>query len=1013
MSTPSRQGEHDSGVDVEAPDIATPDAGAPDAAAPAAETPDTAAPDTGTPDAATVDVQTPDTAAADAGTPDATVADAEAPKTLVPDAASPAVPLACGNLTPAFIATLREQRDQMRTARIERFRQDQRIGLLMHGLARDTDQLLRSLWQAAGMPPDWALFAVGGYGRGELQPQSDVDLLLLGPEPPAPPASSVPSDASAPPCDGDGPATPDSTGSMPDGADTDAPLPPETIQSIERFIGACWDIGLEIGHSVRTPSQCAQEACTDISTMTALLERRQLTGHRRAARTLSEAMAGQLQLPLFLRDKLLEMRQRHQKYEDTPYSLEPNCKESPGALRDLQVVMWISRAAGLGQAWVSLVRAGVIEPLEASKLQRYERLLKRIRAWLHILAGRREDRLLFDLQPAVAQAMHLPGEGARARSEKLMQQYYLAAKGITQLSTLLVQSLEIRLLRQHPGPAQPLDAHFDQVDDLLDLRDPQDFERHPRLILQAFRVLQQHRWLKGMTVRTLRALWHARFRIDSAYRHDPVNRACFLSILQTPEGITHTLRLMNQWSVLGRYLVPFWHIVGRMQHDLFHVYTVDQHTIMVVRNLRRFMMAEHAHEYPFCSQLMQDFEQPWLLIVAALFHDIAKGRGGDHSKLGERDILRFCRNYGIEGEDRQLLGFLVREHLTMSMTAQKKDLADPDVIAEFARRVQTPRQLTALYLLTVADIRATSARVWNAWKGRLLEDLFRATLAFLTGPSALPGSQRDARQQAAAELLRARGLAHEDWQPFWNSLDIGYFLRHNPQDLAWHTEMLHAHAASRTTAVATRVGAAGESIEFLIFTGDKPALFACICRFFEQQRLSILQARVHTTRHGMALDSFEVMPADQRTLTQEQRSRLEAALTRLLDAASPAAGQLKPAGRSRLSRRSRAFPLPPRIDLRPDDSGQRYLLTVTATDRPGLLYDMARVLASNAVTLFGARIATLGERAEDTFTIGSENLRTEIERLRLEKELLAVIPGGPETGSEAPGTKSRAPESGS
>ncbi|MDO4233311.1 MAG: nucleotidyltransferase domain-containing protein, partial [Lautropia sp.] len=455
-------------------------------------------------------------------------------------------------LTPTRIAELRQQHQQAREQRIERFRIDQRVGLLMRGLADDTDRTLRQLWTEAAMPADWTLFAVGGYGRGELQPHSDVDLLLLGPE--------------------EGPTT-------------------EAIPAIECFIGACWDIGLEIGHSVRSPSECAEEAGAEISTMTALLERRLLIGSRRTARLLTGAMAGRLQLPMFLRDKLLEMRQRHHKFEDTPYSLEPNCKESPGALRDLQVISWISHAAGLGRSWGALVQAGVIEPLEARQLQRHERLLKRIRAWLHILAGRREDRLIFDLQPSVASAMNFRGDGPRACSEKLMRAYYLAAKAITQLSTLLVQSLEIRILHPNPGPALPIDEHFDQIDDKLDLRDPDEFERDPRLILQAFRTLQLQRSLNGMTVRTLRALWHARFQIDARYRRDPVNRACFLSILQTPEGITHTLRLMNQWSVLGRYLVPFWRIVGRMQHDLFHVYTVDQHTLMVIRNLRRFMMA--------------------------------------------------------------------------------------------------------------------------------------------------------------------------------------------------------------------------------------------------------------------------------------------------------------------------------------------------------------------------------------------------------------------------------------
>ncbi|MDO5101307.1 MAG: [protein-PII] uridylyltransferase [Lautropia sp.] len=849
------------------------------------------------------------------------------------------------------ITELRQARLSMRETRIERFRQDQRVVLLMQGLARDTDQLLRQLWQLTDMPPNWALFAVGGYGRGELQPHSDVDLLLLSPE---------------------------------------DPLPPESVAKVEQFIGACWDIGLEIGHSVRTPAQCAEEAQADITTMTSLLERRQLAGPRQAARRLSEAMTGRLQLPLFLRDKLLEMQQRHQKFEETPYSLEPNCKESPGALRDLQVITWISRAAGFGQAWVSLVRAGVIEPREARQLQRHERLLKQIRAWLHILAGRREDRLLFDLQPAVARAMQCDAEGARALSEKLMQRYYLAAKAITQLSTILIQSLENRLLRQHTGEPTRLDAHFDLIDDQLDLRDPQAIERNPQLILQAFRLMQQQPVRTGMTVRTLRAIWNGRFKIDAAFRRNPDNRALFLSILQRTQGITHTLRMMNQWSVLGRYMPAFARIVGRMQHDLFHVYTVDQHTLMVIRNLRRFMTAEHAHEYPFCSQLISSFEQPWLLIVAALFHDIAKGRGGDHSLLGEQEILRFCRQYGIEGEDRTLLAFLVREHLTMSTTAQKRDLSDPAVIAEFARCVGNERQLSALYLLTVADIRGTSSRVWNAWKGKLLEDLYRATLAHLTGHPVHPVTQMDARRTEAARLLREQGIAEAAYLPFWNSLDIGYFLRHDPQDLAWHTQMLHDRVDARATAVHARLSPVGEGIEILILTLDKPGLFARICRFFEQHRLSILEARVHTTRDGMALDSFVVSAPEAIKPQPEQLGLLEKHLVALLQAPFEL-DQLKPAGPSRLSRRSRAFPLPPKIELRAGEANQRYLLSIIATDRPGLLYDLARILAQHDIDLHGARVTTLGERAEDTFTISSDQLQGERARLQLEHEMLSVL----------------------
>ncbi|MBA3478726.1 MAG: nucleotidyltransferase domain-containing protein, partial [Lautropia sp.] len=446
----------------------------------------------------------------------------------------------------------------MRQGHIERFKADQQVDRLLRGLSRATDTVLIRLWERSGFPADRALFAVGGYGRGELQPQSDVDLLLL-------------------------------TGVEPDAGQAGR---------IEHFIGACWDIGLEIGHSVRTPAQCAEEARADVTVMTSLLERRRLAGSRLLARELDGVMQGLLVPAIFLRDKLLEMRRRHQKYEDTPYSLEPNCKESPGALRDLQVIGWVTRAAGLGLGWSALVRAGVIEPLEARQLQRHERLLKQIRAWLHILANRREDRLVYDLQPAVAREMGFEASSSRALSESLMQRYYLASKAITQLSTILLQSLEQRLLGRPPADAVPLDADFNRVDDLLDLREPDGFERHPQLLLRAFLMMQQHAELSGMTVPTLRALWHARFRIDAKFRHDPVNRAAFLALLQAPRGVTHELRRMNKWSVLGRYLPAFRRIVGRMQHDLFHVYTVDQHTLMVVRNLRRFMQAEHAHEYP-------------------------------------------------------------------------------------------------------------------------------------------------------------------------------------------------------------------------------------------------------------------------------------------------------------------------------------------------------------------------------------------------------------------------------
>ncbi|MGE3928461.1 MAG: [protein-PII] uridylyltransferase [Lautropia sp.] len=847
---------------------------------------------------------------------------------------------------------LKERLRALRRACTERFEHDQQVDRLLRSLARATDTVLQQLWATSAMPADWTLFAVGGYGRAELQPHSDVDLLLLTPQ------------------------APDEV----------------RIERIQAFIGACWDIGLEIGHSVRTPAQCVDEARADVTVMTALLERRVLAGSRKSARELAAALDGLLDPVAFLRDKLLEMRQRHQKYEDTPYSLEPNCKESPGALRDLQVIAWVSRGAGLGLGWSALVRAGVIEPLEANQLQRHERLLKRIRAWLHILTNRREDRLVFDLQPLVARAMRLPAaaDDARAQSEALMQRYYLAAKMITQLSSILLQSLEIRLLNRPPGQAVALDADFDRVDDRLDLHRPDGFDRDPRLILRAFRMLQTHPDLSGMTAATLRALWHARFRIDARFRDDPENRAAFLALLQAPRGVTHELRRMNQWSVLGRYLPAFRRIVGRMQHDLFHVYTVDQHILMVVRNLRRFMQAEHAHEYPFCSQLIADFERPWLLVIAALFHDIAKGRGGDHSTLGERDVDRFCRQHGIAGEDRALARFLVRHHLSMSMTAQKKDLTDPAVIAGFADLVGSERRLTALYLLTVADIRGTSAKVWNAWKGKLLEDLFRATRARLAGNDLRPTDRMDSRRAEAARLLLLQGIAPDRYRTFWEGLDIGYFLRHEPLDIAWHARVLHTMTAPARPVVRTRLSPLGEGFEVLVYARDQPALFARICRYFDRKNLSILDARVHTTRSGYALDNFIVVDPEQQLPYRDMLALVEVELAELLQQSFDVA-DLKPAGPARLSRRSRAFPLPPKVDLRPDEAGRRFLLSVTSTDRTGLLYDIARILARNGIELHGARVATLGERVEDMFTVDAERLGSEKNRLAFERELLSVL----------------------
>jgi [protein-PII] uridylyltransferase len=856
-------------------------------------------------------------------------------------------------------AALRADFRAARAVHVEAFRQRRDVGRLLRALTRETDRVLLALWRDGGLD-DCALVAVGGYGRGELMPHSDVDILVLRP------AADAPADSEQP------------------------PNPEDEARSgrIEHFIGRCWDVGLQIGHSVRTVEQCLAESAADATVQTSLLERRPLAGDRTLYRQLSVPLDAAIDPRAYLRAKRFELRQRHAKYDDTPYSLEPNVKESPGGLRDLQTVLWIAKAAGFGASWSQLAGRGLVTRGEAALLSRYTRHLNLLRAWLHVIAGRREDRLVFDLQAQVARAQGHDSGDARQASEHLMQRYYWTAKAVTQLTTILLQNIESALFPDTGASPEPIDAEFCNDRGLLEVVDETLFDRDPGAILRAFLTMQQHAGeLTGITARTLRAIWRARGRIDSGFRRDPRHRALFLEILKAPRGVTHELRRMNQWSVLGRYLPTFRRIVGRMQHDLFHVYTVDQHILMVVRNLRRFTLAEHAHEYPFCSQLMAAFDKPWLLTIAALFHDIAKGRGGDHSQLGAVDARRFCRDHGLADDERALVEFLVEHHLTMSSVAQKQDLSDPEVVERFARLVGDERRLTALYLLTVADIRGTSPKVWNAWKGKLLEDLYRSATRVLGGEEASADARSDARRAEAVRLLNLYGLAPERYQSFWDQLDIGYFLRNDPQDIAWQTRALHRRPAGTEPIVRTRLAPIGEGFQVVVHATDQPDLFARICGYFDSKNLSILDARIHTTRHGHALDSFLVVDPNRSGQYRDILSLVESELAQRLAQRRA----LEPPVRGRTSRRSRYFPVRPQVDLRPDGRGNRYLLSIIANDRTGLLYGIARTLASHGVNLQAARIATLGERAEDVFLIEGAALETPRQQIQLENDLLQAM----------------------
>ncbi|HEY9239182.1 MAG TPA: [protein-PII] uridylyltransferase, partial [Burkholderiaceae bacterium] len=790
--------------------------------------------------------------------------------------------------------------------------------------------------------------AVGGYGRGELFPQSDVDVLVL----------------------------------LPPSAGGDA-----LKASIEAFITACWDIGLEIGSSVRTVGECIAMAKTDVTVQTALLESRYLCGSRRVFKSFRHANTQAMDPKAFLRAKTLEMVQRHRKYEDTPYALEPNCKESPGGLRDLQVVIWVARAAGLGKTWAALAAKGLITPFEVKQLNRNEGLLRLIRARLHAIAGRREDRLVFDLQTAVAESFGYHGTHGQRASEVLMKRYYWAAKAVTQLNQILMLNIEERIEGSQDAPMRPITEKFLERGGMLEVASDDIYQRDPHAILETFLVYQQTVGPKGLSARTLRALYNARDLMDAKFRHDPVNRATFMKIIKSPEGQTHAFRLMNQTSVLGRYLWVFRRIVGQMQHDLFHVYTVDQHIIMVMRNVRRFFIPEHTHEYPFCSQLAASFDRPWVLYIAALFHDVAKGRGGDHSELGGIEARRFCRDHGVVGEDAALIEFLVEAHLTMSRIAQKEDLSDPGVIESFAALVRDERTLTALYLLTVADIRGTSPKVWNAWKGKLLEDLYRLTLRALGGARPNMDAEVEARKLEARQLLNLASFGPGVQHELWNTLELSYFARHDAADIAWHTRSLIGHVGTATPVVKARVSPLGEGLQVLVYARDQQDLFARICGYFDGAGFNILDAKVHTTRQGYALDTFQVSGSSYETHYRDLILFVENQLSGALAETGP----LPEPGRGRISRRVKSFPITPRVTLRPDERAQRWLLGVSASDRSGLLFSIARVLARHQINLQLAKITTLGERVEDTFLIDGPALQQNRVQLQIETELLDAL----------------------
>lgn len=821
----------------------------------------------------------------------------------------------------------------------------------LRGRTRIVDETLISVWDTFIMPQNMVLVAIGGYGRGELYPASDIDLLIL----------------------------------------LDIPPDDEHSELLKDFIALLWDIGLKVSHSVRTTAQCLDEAPGDLNLQTALTEARLLAGNSPLFSGFINAFTRSINLQSFFHAKRIEQEDRHRRFHDTPNSLEPNCKEGPGGLRDLQTILWIAQAAGYGKRWKDLYRRGMITQHEQRSLEKSEGFLQHLRILLHLRTRRQEDRLLFDYQGVIAAQLDFKDTPGRRASEQLMQKYYRTANAVLQGNVILLQNMAVAIFPLPKQTPQIINERFQSVHQLLDIGNENLFEEKPEAIFELFLVLQRHSSLKGISARTMRALWHARELVDKNFRDNPENKKNFIEIFKQPRGVLHALRRMNQFDILGRYLPLFGQIVGQMQHDLFHAYTVDQHILLVLRNLRRFSEDEFAHEYPFCSRLISNLDRPWRLYIAALFHDIAKGRGGNHSERGAIDTQKFCDSHSLLPDETQLIVWLVKNHLLMSSVAQKQDISDPDVLTAFAAEIPDEEHLVMLYLLTVADIRATGPTLWNTWKGQLLETLFKQTLRILQDGGKPPARQGITRERLndALKILAQKEIPIQAHQRLWEELDTVYFLRHTAEEIAWHVCALYGDTEQYETPVvkARFAPPTGENIQVMVYTHDQPELFIKLVGYLSAAGYNILDAKIHTTEQGYALDSFILQDAhchehEENVLIAIEKG-LVAALTKKQTQHSPP--------NARLSRELRHFPMLPEVSITPDDKGTHYILSVSAADRPGLLYTVATTLTAFDTNLHTAQIATLGQRVEDTFLITGEDLAHSAVRMKLETTLLELL----------------------
>lgn len=858
---------------------------------------------------------------------------------------------------PVEIAPFRHSRREMIQQLYQGFRDGASIDELIKGHALWVDAFLTLIWKqfALDQHTGLCLIAVGGYGRGELHPGSDIDLLILSE----------------------------------DGADQ------EHAEVLGAFITFLWDCGLEVGHSVRSIDDCVRESLEDITTATNLFEARRLHGAPALYRRMREALHPRQiwDSRAFYLAKLSEQQQRHHRFGDTAYRLEPNVKESPGGLRDIQMIGWVSKRHFAAEHLDELVGHSFLREGECRDLMEGQQFLWKVRFALHMLAERREDRLLFGLQRSLASTFGFVDLRQNLGVEQFMQRYFRTISELQRLNELLLQHFNEAIL-EDPERQEPQRIHqrFQIRGGLLEPVHEQVFMIYPPAILEVFHLMQIHPEVQGIRASTIRLLRAHRHLIDAEFRRNPICRALFMEILRTPRGVTTELRRMSRYGVLGAYIPAFGRIMGRMQFDLFHVYTVDEHTLNVVRNARRLAIPEFRDELPHASSISQQITHPEILILGALFHDIAKGRGGDHSELGALDALHFCQHHGLSEEDAAQVSWLVRRHLLMSLTAQRRDISDPEVVLEFAQEVRTIERLNLLYLLTVADIRGTNPELWNSWKASLLSTLYHATLAVLErGLDSPPDldEQIGHTSTEAMQLLASRGLDAEAVEQIWEEFEVEYFIRHSADEIAWHTQALAHLKPADLPLVLVRHETPRGSTEIFVYTQDHPRLFARITTTLTQLGLDIVDARIITSHSGYTLDTFLVLESMGHAVqpgfrVDEIRTTLR---ERLLDPQCERQKNARP-----LPRRLKHFDIATQVNFSPAPPASTRL-QIRALDRPGLLSTIGCIFAELDVNVRTARISTAGEQVEDSFLLFNHQGHSlnDAQKQALQERLLAEI----------------------